>query len=166
MIHDGLFGDLLDCEAGYQHDCRGLMLDSQGQLSWRGRHVASKNGNLYPTHPIGPVAQWMNINRGDRFTQLVSMSTPAKGLREYAAKRFGPEHAAAQRSYAQGDVNTTLLKTANGLTVTLYFDMFTHRPYDLIFRVQGTKGIYQGTFDKICLAVPAALRNGSRSSRT
>ena len=151
MIQEGLFGDLLDCEAGYQHDCRGLMFDARGQLSWRGRHAADKNGNLYPTHPIGPVAQWMNINRGDRFVQLVSMSTPAKGLREYAAKRFGREHAAARRSYAQGDVNTTLLKTANGLTVTLYFDMFTHRPYDLIFRVQGVKGIYQGTLDKICL---------------
>ena len=78
MIREGLFGDLLDCEAGYQHDCRSLMFDGRGQLSWRGRHVADKNGNLYPTHPIGPVAQWMNINRGDRFVQLVSMSTSAK----------------------------------------------------------------------------------------
>ena len=154
MIRAGLFGDLLDCEGGYQHDCRGLMFDGPGQLSWRGRHAADKNGNLYPTHPIGPIAQWMNINRGDRFVQVVSMSTPAKGLREYAAKRFGPEHAAARRSYAQGDVNTTLLKTANGLTVTLYFDILTHRPYDLIFRVQGTKGIYIGTLGKICLEGP------------
>jgi predicted dehydrogenase len=151
MVREGLFGDLLHCEAGYQHDCRSLMFDTADQLSWRGRHAADKNGNLYPTHPIGPVAQWMNINHGDRFIQVVSMSTPAKGLREYAAKRFGPQHVTARRDYAQGDINTTLLKTANGLTATLYFDMLTHRPYDLIFRVQGVKGIYSGTLNKICL---------------
>ena len=154
MVREGLLGDLLHCEAGYQHDCRGLMFDGQGQLTWRGRHAAEKNGNLYPTHPLGPVARWMNINHGDRFVQLVSMSTPARGLHEYAVKRFGAEHAAARRSFAQGDVNTSLLKTANGLTVALYFDLFTHRPYDLIFRLQGVKGIYSGTLNKICLEGP------------
>ena len=151
MVREGVFGDMLDCEAGYQHDCRFLMFDDQGQLTWRGRHVAEKNGNLYPTHPIGPVSQWLNINRGDRYTQLVSMSTPAKGLQYYAAKKLGADHPLAKRSYALGDVNTTLIKTANGLTVTLYFDLMTYRPYDLIFRVQGVKGIYLGTHEKVCI---------------
>lgn len=151
MVREGLFGELLHCEAGYQHDCRFLLFDGQGNLTWRGRHVAEKNGNLYPTHPLGPIAQWMDINRGDRFTQLVSMSTAARGMREYAARKLGPDHPAAGRTYAQGDVNTSLLKTANGRTVTLYFDLLTHRPYDLIFRVQGTEGIYLGTLNQVCL---------------
>jgi predicted dehydrogenase len=151
LVREGVFGEMLHCEAGYQHDCRFLLFDGQGQLTWRGRHTAEKNGNLYPTHPLGPIGQWLNINRGDRFTQLVSMSTGAKGMRNYAARKLGPDHPAAQRTYAQGDINTSLLKTANGLTVTLYFDLLTHRPYDLIFRVQGTEGIYLGTLNQVCL---------------
>jgi predicted dehydrogenase len=156
MVREGLFGELLHCQAGYQHDCRALMFDGQGRLTWRGQHVADKNGNLYPTHPLGPVAQWLNINRGDRFTQLTSLSTPAKGLRQFAAEKLGQDHPLARREYAQGDVNTTLLRTANGLTVTLYFDLLTHRPYDLILRLQGVKGIYQGTHNQICLQASGA----------
>ena len=151
MVREGVFGEMLDCEGGYQHNCRFLMFDDKGQLTWRGEHAAEKNGNLYPTHPIGPISQWININRGDRYTQLVSMSTPAKGLQYFAAQKLGADHPLAKRSYAQGDVNTTLLKTANGLTVTLYFDLMTYRPYDLIFRAQGVKGIYLGTHEKLCV---------------
>ena len=151
MVREGVFGDLLHCEAGYQHDCRFLMFDAQGKLTWRGRHSATLNGNLYPTHPLGPVAQWMNINRGDRFVSLVSMSTPARGLKRYAAEKLGPDHALARRDYAQGDINTTLLKTANGLTVTLYYNILSPRPYDTIFRIQGDKGIYLGTNGSISL---------------
>jgi hypothetical protein len=156
MVREGVFGELLHCEAGYQHDCRFLLFDAQGELTWRGRHTAERNGNLYPTHPLGPIGQWLNINRGDRFTQLVSMSTGAKGMREYAARTLGADHPAARREYAQGDVNTSLLKTANGQTVTLYFDLLTHRPYDLIFRVQGTAGIYLGTLNQVCLRTKAS----------
>lgn len=151
MIREGLFGEIQHCEAGYQHDCRSIMFDDNGQLTWRGQHVLTKNGNLYPTHPLGPVAQWMNINRGDRFVSLTSVSTPARGLREYAARRFGADHPAAKHRYSLGDVNTTLLVTASGRTVTLYFNLMTHRPYDLILRLEGVKGIYLGTTDRICL---------------
>lgn len=151
MVREGVFGDLLHCEGGYQHDCRFIAMTDDGKLTWRGDMLVTDNGNQYPTHPIGPVAQWMNINRGDRFTHLVSMSTPAKGMPYYAANKFGPDHELAKKAYAQGDVNTTLIQTANGLTITLYFDMCTHRPYDLIFRVQGVKGLYMGTLDKLCV---------------
>jgi len=151
MIREGLFGEVQHCEAGYQHDCRSIMFDETGRLTWRGQHVLTKNGNLYPTHPLGPVSQWMNINRGDRFVSLTSVSTPARGLQEYAANRFGADHPAAKHRYALGDVNTTVLVTASGRTVTLYFNLMTHRPYDLILRLEGVKGIYLGTTDHICL---------------
>lgn len=154
MVREGVFGEVLHCEAGYQHDCRYLMFDAQGKLTWRGRHSATMNGNLYPTHPLGPVAQWMNINRGDRFVSLVSMSTPARGLKRYAAEKLGPDHELARRDYAQGDINTTLLKTANGLTVTLYYNIQAPRPYDLILRLQGVKGIYLDTNHSISLEQP------------
>ena len=143
MVREGHFGELLHAEAGYQHDCRFLSFTDEGELTWRGEHCATQNGNLYPTHPIGPIAWWFNINRGDRFTRLTSVSTPSRGLRNYAAEKFGPSHPMAKRGYALGDVNTTLIQTAQGKTVTLYFDLCTPRPYDLILRVQGTKGIHK-----------------------
>jgi predicted dehydrogenase len=151
MVREGVFGEILHCEAGYQHDCRFLMFDAQGKLTWRGRHSVTMNGNLYPTHPLGPVAQWMNINRGDRFVSLVSMSTPARGLKRYAAEKLGPDHELARRDYAQGDINTTLLKTANGYTVTLYYNILSPRPYDMILRLQGVKGLYLGTNGSLSL---------------
>jgi Glycosyl hydrolase 109, C-terminal domain/Oxidoreductase family, NAD-binding Rossmann fold/TAT (twin-arginine translocation) pathway signal sequence len=144
MVRESLFGELIHAEAGYQHDCRFLAFTGDGQLTWRGESCAARDGNLYPTHPIGPIAQWFDINRGDRFTRLVSMSTASRGLNTYAADKFGADHPLSTREYALGDVNTTLIQTANGRTVTLYFDLNTPRPYDLILRLQGTRGIHMG----------------------
>jgi len=151
MVREGVFGDMVHCEAGYQHNCRSYLADADGRLTWRGEHVLKENGNLYPTHPVGPISQWLNINRGDRFDYLTSMSGPARGIKYYMIRKFGPDHALAKLDYALGDVNSTQIKTANGLTVTLYFDMTTYRPYDLIFRVQGVKGLYLGSLDKVCI---------------
>ena len=150
MIHQGVFGEMLHAQVGYQHDIRPGRFNKRtlktfnetGQPPWRIRHHETGEGNLYPTHAIGPVAQWMDINRGDRFSYLVSMSTPSKGLNLYAAREFGDDHPLAKKNYAHGDINTTLIKTEKGLTVTLYHDCATYRPYDLILRVQGTEGIY------------------------
>jgi len=149
MIRQGVLGELVHAEAGYQHDVRGGKVLPSGDLRWRGVHATKRNANVYPTHPIGPVAWWMNINRGDRFTYLVSMSTKSRGLNNYVRKRFGPDHPNAKREFLQGDINTSLIKTANGLTVTLYHDTNLPRPYNLILRVQGTEGIYSGTLEKI-----------------
>jgi predicted dehydrogenase len=149
MLKDGALGEMQHAEAGYQHDCRFLAFTEDGQLTWRGRHMAEKNGNLYPTHPIGPIAWWMNINRGNRFMRLSSISTKPRSMRNYAERKFGADHPLARREYALGDVNTTLIEVSNGMTVTLYFDLCSPRPYDMIFRVQGTKGVYEGTHDRI-----------------
>ena len=151
MIREGVFGEVLHAEVGYQHDVRVLAFTDDGKLSWRGKHMAEKNGNLYPTHPVGPAAWWMDINRGNRFTRLTSMSTKSRCLKEYAAHKFGPDHPLAKRDYKGCDLNTSLIETANGQTVTLYYTITTPRPYDMIFRLQGTKGILEGQLDRICL---------------
>ncbi len=151
MVGEGMFGELLHCEAGYQHDCRSLAFTPEGGLTWRGERATQANGNPYPTHAVGPAAQWMNINRGDRFVSLTSASTAAVGLREYAALKFGAEHSLARQRYLQGDLNTTILQTANGRTITLYYNTSSPRPYDLILRLQGTKGIYLGSTDSLSL---------------
>ncbi|HUU27080.1 MAG TPA: Gfo/Idh/MocA family oxidoreductase [archaeon] len=153
MIGYGVFGELLHCEAGYQHDVRYLKgiegkIGKNGELLWRGEHAVTRNGNLYPTHPVGPASWCLGINRGDRFTHLVSMSTKSRGMNTKIAQMFGKDHPNARRKYALGDINTSLLRTEGGLTVTLYHDTQSPRPYDEIFRVQGTKGIYSRTLRK------------------
>lgn len=127
LLRKGFLGELRHCEAGYQH---------YGGRARRAPSARPKEGktytaNSYPTHPIGPVAQWMDINRGNRFDYLVSMS--ADGTE-------GNRHA---------DINTSLIRTARGQTITLYFDTRLPRPYDLIYRVQGTRGICMASWDKI-----------------
>jgi predicted dehydrogenase len=149
LVEQGVLGELTHCEGGYQHDVRSLYVLPGGELTWRGMAPLKYNGNLYPTHPIGPIAWWTKINRGNRFTYLTSMSSHARGARNYVAKRFGADRPNTRREYRLGDVNTSLIKTASGLTVTLYYDVQSPRPYDLIFRVQGTQGIYSGSQDKI-----------------
>lgn len=148
MVRKGVFGELLHGEAGYLHDLRaGKFNRYEGR--WRLKHTIKRNGNLYPTHGLGPVAQCMNINRGDRFDYLVSMSTKSRGINLYAVKEFGPDHPSARQKYALGDVNSSLIRTVNGLTITLVHDCSTPRPYSRINLVQGTKAIFRGYPDRI-----------------
>jgi predicted dehydrogenase len=148
MIRQGVFGELTHAAGGYQHDVRYRWI-IDGKMTWRGKYSATRNGCLYPTHQAGPISQWLNINHGDRFTQIISMSTKSMGINNYAAEKCGPDDPLAKMTWALGDTNTTLLKTANGRTVTLYHDCSNYRPYDLMFRLQGTKGIYYQTYEKI-----------------
>lgn len=150
MTRAGLFGDLTHCECGYQHDARFASFGPKGEMFWRA-YEGQTNGNPYPTHAIGPIAQWLNINRGNRFEYLVSMSSRALGNNYYTSKKFGSDHPGAMMKYAQGDVNTSLIRTHDGITVTLYYDTMNPRPADWIYRIQGTKGIYSGTLNQIYL---------------
>lgn len=144
MVRRGLFGEILHAEGGYLHDLRAIKFSSEGEGLWRRAHSMARNGNLYPTHGLGPVANCMDINRGDRFDYLVSMSGPSRGLQDYAREHF-PE-GAPQRSeqYVLGDVNIALIKTARGRTITVVHDTNLPRPYSRIHVVQGTKGLFQG----------------------
>lgn len=149
MVHQNVLGDMTHCEVGYQHDTRYVALSAEGELLWRAKNKLVQNGNLYPTHAIGPASQWLNINRGNRMEYLVSMSSRARGMNAYAAELAGPEHPTAKLKFSQGDVNTTLIQTNNGITITLYYDTQNPRPVDFIWRAQGTKGIFSGTLNKL-----------------
>ncbi len=151
MIRDGLLGEPLYAEAGYMHDIRGVKFNHnvlKGE-PWRLDHSIRRNGNLYPTHPLGPLSWWMDINRGDNFAHLVSMSTKARSLKEFAIKEFGPNDPRAKTNYALGDVNITLIHTEQGRTITLYHDTNTPRPKEHLVRLQGTKGAYNSMMGKI-----------------
>lgn len=143
LVHRGMLGEILHAEAGYLHDLRALKFSGEGEGLWRTAHSIRRNGNLYPTHGLGPVSQCMEINRGDRFTHLVSMSSRSAGLNLYAAGKFGAEDPRARQRYALGDINVTLIHTAKGRIITLYHDCSSPRPYSRIHIVQGTAGIFQ-----------------------
>jgi len=144
MVRKGLFGELISAECGYLHDLREYKLGGLYEGDWRVKHSFNRNGNLYPTHGLGPVAQCLDINRGDQFDYLVSMSSNSRGLQLYAKEKLGPDHDYSKRKYALGDVNISLIKTMKGVTITLYHDTNLPRPYSRKFTMQGTKGIAEG----------------------
>ena len=141
MVKKELFGELLHAECGYLHDLRGVKYDMEGEGLWRRAHSMKRNGDLYPTHGLGPVAQCLDINRGNYFDYLVSFGTKTRGLHLYAEKRFGAGSPQAKEKFVLSDVVTTVLKTMNGETVVLTHDTSSPRPYSRNILVQGTKGL-------------------------
>lgn len=144
MIRKGLLGEVLHGECGYLHDLREIKFSDNGEGLWRREHSKVRNGNLYPTHGLGPIAQCMDINRGDYFDYIVSMSSPSRGLQDYAKEHFPPDSPMRKETYALGDVNVSLIKTINGRTIYLSHDTNLPRPYSRINMVQGTKGLFSG----------------------
>jgi predicted dehydrogenase len=147
MVQQGVFGELLHGEGAYSHDMRNNLLGSAYEGDWWTHEVIKRNGNLYPTHGLGPIAQCMNISRGDRFDYLVSMSSNARGLHEFANEHLGPDHEFSKVKYNCGDINISMIKTELGKTIYLVQDTNLPRPYSRINLVQGTKGITQGFRD-------------------
>jgi len=149
MVRRGLFGEMIHGSGGYLHDLRALKFSNSDEGLWRTQHSIKRDGNLYPTHGLGPVAECMNINRGNRFEYLVSMSSKSRGLNLFAEEAFGKDSPQAIQKYALGDVNVSLIKCAGGETITLYHDCDLPRPYSRIDSIQGTKGISQGYPDRL-----------------
>ncbi len=143
MARNGLLGDIMHAECAYIHDLRWLKFDKTNGYwdMWRLQYSKRKNGNLYPTHGLGPVAQIMDINRGDRMEYLTSMSTNQVGMSLYAQETFGPDSEEARQTYTLGDMNTTLVRTFGGKTIMIQHDTSSPRPYSRIHLLSGTKGI-------------------------
>jgi hypothetical protein len=101
-----------------------------------------RNADQYPTHSLGPVMSWMDINCGDAFASISSTATESCGINAYFARRFGPDHPNATRKFAQGDIVTSIVRTHRGRTVVIDYDMQLPRPYDNRWMIQGTFGLY------------------------
>lgn len=157
MVRQGLFGEIIHLQGGYQHDLRevkfndgvhpyghGVEFGEKGfsEAKWRTAHSVHRNGDLYPTHGIGPIAHYININRGNRFLSLSSFSTKARGLHNYIVKNGGENHPNAKVRFSLGDIVTTQINCAGGETILLQHDTNSPRPYSLGFRVQGTEGLW------------------------
>lgn len=159
MVRQGLFGELLHGEAAYIHELRWQMKEIEHKTgSWRTGWHAKRDANLYPTHGLGPVAQYMNINRGDRFDYLTSVSSPARGRQAYAKREFPADHQRNKLKYIAGDMNTSMIKTKNGLSIMVQHDTTTPRPYSRHNLIQGTNGVFAGFPNRI------ALEEGSSQS--
>jgi hypothetical protein len=143
MINAGEFGELLYGEGAYIHDLREELFSNAGEGLWRRTEHTLRNGNLYPTHGLGPVANYMRIQRGDRFASLVSMSSPERGLDAYRKDHLKADDPRWKERYICGDMNTTLIKTAKGLTITVKHAVSTPHPYDRINLVAGTRALFQ-----------------------
>jgi predicted dehydrogenase len=164
MVRQGLFGELIHLQGGYQHDLRevlfndgvhtyghGVEFGEKGfsEAHWRTEHSIHRNGDLYPTHGIGPIAQYIDINRGNRFTSLCSFSSKTRGLHNHIVKVGGEDHPNAKVKFKAGDVITTSINCANGETILLQHDTYSPRPYSLGFRVQGTEGLWMDVNNSI-----------------
>ncbi|SHH28788.1 Predicted dehydrogenase [Chryseolinea serpens] len=159
MVKKGLFGEMLHVQGGYEHDLRevlfnggaphteGVEFGAKGfsEAKWRTLQHQARNGELYPTHGLGPVANMIDINRGNRLTRLSSIATKSRGLHRFIVNnpKGGPNHPNAKATFKLGDIVTTQIQTANEETILLTHDTSSPRPYNLGFRVQGTNGIWQ-----------------------
>lgn len=146
IIRNGHLGDLLHAEAAYIHDLRFQMFEEErGTGSWRTLQYEKKKGNLYPTHGLGPVSQYMNLLRSeDNFKTIVSFSSPAMGRKKFANENFPENHKWNELNYQNGDLNTSIIKTHVGRTIMVQWDETSPRPYTRLNLIQGTKGILAG----------------------
>lgn len=144
MARLGLLGEILHAECGYLHDLREIKFEDAHEGLWRRWHATQRDANLYPTHGLGPIANVMDINRGDQFGHLVSMSSPSRGLQDWRAEHVPQGDPKWQEQYVCGDVNTSIIKTVNGRTIVVSHNTNLPRPYSRVHMVEGTKGIFQG----------------------
>jgi hypothetical protein len=145
MAQKGLFGEIVHVEGAYIHDLRFLFFDEKTGYwdMWRLKHNRDYNGNLYPTHGLGPVCHVLNIHRGDRMEYLVSISSKQFGLTEYAKEKFGENSDYAKPDYVRGDMSTTIIRTAKGKTMMIQHNTTNPRPYSRIHMISGTRGFAQ-----------------------
>jgi predicted dehydrogenase len=140
----GMFGEIVHCHCAHSHDCIDhWFFDSKtGEQKWPAEYLLKYNRDQYPTHSVGPIISWMDINRGDFFTEIFSTASASKGINSYFKRKFGESHPNANLTYRQGDIVTSLLKTKMGKTLVINFDMQLPRPYSNRWILQGTKGVY------------------------
>ena len=145
MCHQDVLGELAYAEGAYIHPLAWRHLEDHFRNRGLKKSLRmTNNWNTYPTHPLGPICRYFDINCGDRMTTLVSMSTDDFTHPAYAKANFPPDAWQNKVDYRGADMNTTLIRTAKGRTIELKFNLSTPRPYTRINLVAGTKGIFQG----------------------
>lgn len=151
MVKKGLFGTLVHCAGGYQHDLRDEISFGRERRHYRLDEYRLNNRENYPTHELGPIAKVLDINHGNRFVSLTATASKAAGLHDYILQNKPDDAVLKNTTFAQGDIVTTVLKTENGETVVLTLDTTLPRYYSRGFTVRGTKGMYEEATDSVFL---------------
>jgi predicted dehydrogenase len=140
LARNGLLGELVHGDCGYIHELRAGLTDGTYYKDFALEFFKAHAGNSYPTHGLGPICQYMGINRGDRFERLVSLGSNEFGLTEFVKEKFGEADPRAHFPYKSGDMNTTVVRTAKGRTIMVQYGRYSPRPYSRINLITGTKG--------------------------
>jgi len=141
----GVFGEVVHLEGGYRHDLRHEICLGRENRHGRLYNFMNRNGELYPTHQLGPISKLIGINRGNRFLTLCSMASKSRGLNAWIKKNLGEDYDLADYPFNQGDVVTTMIKCAGGETIVLTHDCSSPRPYSRNYVVEGTNGVFKET---------------------
>ncbi len=142
MVKQGVFGEIIHCGGGYHHDLREEVSFGKENRHYRIDHYMRRNCDNYPTHELGPIAQILNVNRGNRMLTLTSVASKSAGLHSYIKEKKTNDTKLLEYPFAQGDVITTVIKCAQGQTITMTLDTTLPRAYSRGFKVQGTKGMF------------------------
>ena len=145
MVREGLFGKIVHCEGGYQHDLRGEVSHGAENRHYRLRNYQNRCCENYPTHELGPIAKILDVNRGNRMVKLTSMASGAWGLNAFAEAHDDVDPALRSYRFKQGDVVKTMIQCAHGETICLTLDTTLPRYYSRNFTIRGTKGFFGET---------------------
>lgn len=151
MMRAGLLGETVHAQCAYAHDCIGYYFRPGEKEHWGVAFLEQYNRDQYPTHALGPVLSWLDINCGDAFASLSSTATDARGINAYFRRTGGAAHPNATRKFAQGDIVHTVIRTEMGKTITVNYDVLLPRPYDNQWLLQGTGGVYSHEHDAVYL---------------
>ena len=154
MIRLGMFGSVVHCHCAHSHNCidHWFFDGTTGEPEWQAEYLVKYNRAQYPTHAVGPVLSWMDINRGDIFTEIYTVTSSSSGIYDYFRKKFGEDHPNLKVKYRQGDIVTSLLTTRMGKTLVINNDLQLPRPYANRWMLQGTRGVYDEEKNAIYLA--------------
>lgn len=140
MVNKGVFGEITYASGAYLHDCRDLLFDSNGDLTWRGQLRQKYYGNTYPTHSLGPVSRWLGINSRDRYVATSTWGGLCRAIPYYATRNLParPEHAQRDK-WTCNDNAISMLRTENGVLVEIRVDWASPRPHNTVrHELQGT----------------------------
>ncbi len=151
MARHGLFGDIVHCDGGYLHDLRDEISNGIENRHYRFNEYLTRNAENYPTHEIGPISKIMNINNGNRFVSLVSVSSRSAGLHTYINERENLREKYGDTVFSQGDIVNTIITCADGSTVSITLDTTLPRYYSRGLCIRGTKGMYEEATQSVLL---------------
>ena len=142
MARQGLFGEIVHAAGGYEHDLREQIALGGEMRHGRMVNFLHRNGDLYPTHQLGPIAKLLNINRGNRILSVVSVASKARGVHHCIEKNRPDDSELMRADWKEGDVVTSILRCAGGETIVLTHACTLPRPYSRDGRIQGTRGLW------------------------